>query len=67
MARKIVVIGWDGRSNPMYRYYDQLGKSDHMRDKPTVTEVVEQFPEARYTRADYSVIDLKDLVPSSNG
>lgn len=39
MERVIVVVGWDGRSNPIYRFYDELDLPDHMRSRPSVEEV----------------------------
>lgn len=29
--RPIVSVGWDGRSEPMWRYADELDKADHLR------------------------------------
>lgn len=47
---KIVVIGWDGRSNPIYRFYRDIENKvpDHMRPVPSIPEILEQYPGAMY-------------------
>ena len=57
-ARRIVVVGWDGRSNPIYRFHDQLKRPDHARDWPTTAEVLAQYPEAKYTTAQWVTMPL---------
>ncbi len=68
MSRKIVIVGWDGRSNPIYRFDDELRKPAYLRSFPTVPEILEQFPEANFTTAEltpdgktFKVIKLRDL------
>lgn len=57
--RKIIVLGWDGRSNPIYRYQDELRRMpDHMRSIPPKEAILAQFPNATWTTADYQRIPL---------
>jgi hypothetical protein len=62
MQRKICTIGWDGRSNPIYRFYDELRMSDHIRTRPTPEQVLEQFPTAMYYLATFQRVPLGDAI-----
>lgn len=37
--RKVVTVGWDGASQPMYRFYDEMPLPDHMRARPTPEQI----------------------------
>ncbi len=60
--RKIITIGWDGRSNPIYRYEDEMKRSDHRRDRPSIHEILEQYPNATYCNADFKTVPLAELL-----
>lgn len=63
MTRKIEVIGWDGRSNAIYRFYDELNLPDHMCTRPTVPEILDQFPEANYVP---TITELLEIDPGAD-
>lgn len=60
--RDIVIIGWDGRSNSIYRFYDELSMPAHMRAQPTIPEILEKFPEAQYTNGKFQQVPLASLL-----
>jgi hypothetical protein len=37
--REIVCIGWDGRTQPIYRFHDELALPDHMRARPSESDI----------------------------
>lgn len=39
--RPVVVVGLDGRSQPMYRYQDELHLADHLR---SIVAAEDRFP-----------------------
>ncbi len=61
---KIVSIGWDGRSNPIYRFYRDIEHKvpDHMRPVPSIPEIIEQYPNAMYYMPDFTRVKLSSLV-----
>jgi hypothetical protein len=63
MEKKIVVIGWDGRSNPIYRFYRDIKHKvpDHMRPVPTIPEILEEYPDSMYYMPDFTRVKLADL------
>lgn len=37
--REVVIVRWSGSNQPIYRFYDELALSDHMRTFPTPKQV----------------------------
>jgi hypothetical protein len=64
MNREIVSVGWDGRSNPMYRYRDELALPDHMRARPLLSEVLAQHPDATWINARFERVSLASIAGS---
>lgn len=58
--RKITIVGWDGRSNAMYRFEDELKLSDWARTYPSLEQVLEQFPNAKWCNSQFEVVPLRD-------
>jgi hypothetical protein len=64
MQKKIVCIGWDGRSNPIYRFYRDIENKvpDHMRPVPSIPEILVEHPDSEYYMPDFTRVKLSSLV-----
>lgn len=56
--RKIIILGWDGRSNAMYRFEDEIGLSDWKRAVPSIDQILEQFPDAKWCSPEFKMVPL---------
>lgn len=59
-SETIDIVGWDGRSNPIYGFRSDLGKPAHERRSPTVREVLAQYPDAMWITATFERVRLRD-------